>query len=68
MDEQTMDKIFQNFFSTKGTRGTGIGLMMSQKIVELHGGVIEVESEKGVGSTFTIRIPENREKATSISS
>lgn len=57
MDEEVSNKIFQNFFSTKGTHGTGIGLMMSKKIVDQHGGIIEVKSKKGKGSTFIVRLP-----------
>ena len=50
-------KIFQSFFSTKGTEGTGIGLMLTQKIIDEHKGEITAESKVGVGSTFVIRIP-----------
>jgi signal transduction histidine kinase len=57
MDASTRNKIFQGFFSTKGTSGTGIGLMMTKKIVEQHGGEIEVLSDVGSGSTFIIRLP-----------
>jgi len=57
MDDETQGKIFQSFFSTKGTRGTGIGLMLTQKIVNQHCGRIEVSSHKGAGSTFTIKLP-----------
>ena len=58
MDEEIMGKIFQGFFSTKGTKGTGIGLMITKKIVGGHKGVIEVKSKKGAGSKFIIRLPE----------
>lgn len=61
MDEEVQNRIFQSFFSTKGTHGTGIGLMMTKKIVDRHGGEITVESKKGIGSTFTIRLPDNAE-------
>lgn len=57
MDEEIREKIFRSFFSTKGTRGTGLGLMITQKVVHEHGGEISVESEKGRGSKFTIRLP-----------
>ena len=57
MDAATVNKIFQGFFSTKGTMGSGIGLMMSKKIVDRHNGLIEVKSKQGVGSTFIIRLP-----------
>ncbi len=57
MEEEVRQKLFQSFFSTKGTRGTGIGLMMTRKIIAQHKGLIEVESRKGVGSKFIIRLP-----------
>ena len=57
MNKEIQDKIFQSFFSTKGTRGTGIGLMMTKKIVDQHQGVIEVTSQKGAGSTVVIKLP-----------
>jgi signal transduction histidine kinase len=57
MDEALRSKLFQGFWSTKGSRGTGIGLMLTRKIVEAHEGEIQVVSEKGKGSTFTIRLP-----------
>jgi signal transduction histidine kinase len=69
MDEDVKDKIFRSFFSTKGTRGTGLGLMITQKIVREHRGDIKVESEKGRGTRFVIKLashPEqNRNKADS---
>ena len=57
MDEEVLGKIFQGFFSTKGTMGSGIGLMMSKKIVDRHTGQIEVRSQIGAGTTFVIRLP-----------
>lgn len=57
MPEDVQSKIFHNFFSTKGTSGTGIGLMMTQKIVDQHQGRIELTSQKDAGSTFLIRLP-----------
>ncbi|MGD8264352.1 MAG: response regulator [Desulfobacterales bacterium] len=57
MDKSIQDKLFQSFFSTKGTLGTGIGLMMTKKIVDQHQGSIDVTSQKGLGSTFCIRLP-----------
>jgi len=61
MDEETKNKIFQRFFSTKGSRGTGLGLMITKKIIDEHQGVIEFESEKGKGTSFVIRLPEKNQ-------
>ena len=57
MDRETREKIFSLFFSSKGLKGTGLGLFISNKIVDKHGGTIEVESEAGRGTTFVVRIP-----------
>jgi PAS domain S-box-containing protein len=57
MDEQTRKKVFSNFFTTKGENGTGIGLLMTKKLVQQHGGNINLESTLGEGTTFTIRLP-----------
>ena len=52
-----VDKIFEVFASTKGSRGTGLGLPVSQKIIREHGGSIRIASEVGKGSTFTVELP-----------
>jgi PAS domain S-box-containing protein len=57
MDRETREKIFSLFFSSKGLKGTGLGLFISNKIVDRHGGTIKVESEPGRGSRFLIRLP-----------
>jgi len=57
MNAEVKKKIFQSFFSTKGTDGTGIGLMITKKIIDDHEGEIIAESKVGEGSTFVIRIP-----------
>ena len=57
MGEETQSKLFAEFFSTKGTRGTGLGLLVTQKIVNEHGGTMDVVSQLGKGTTFTIRLP-----------
>ncbi|MEE8392025.1 MAG: ATP-binding protein, partial [Anaerolineae bacterium] len=53
---ENMARIFEPLFSTK-VHGTGLGLPICQRIVEAHGGSIEVESQVGAGSTFTVRLP-----------
>ncbi|MBW1888842.1 MAG: response regulator [Deltaproteobacteria bacterium] len=58
MDEETRAKIFKSFFSTKGTRGTGLGLMITKKIIDEHRGEITLESERGKGTKFVIKLPE----------
>jgi signal transduction histidine kinase len=50
-------EIFRPFVSTKGSRGTGLGLAVSRKILREHGGDIVLRSEVGVGSTFALRLP-----------
>lgn len=56
--DHIMDKIFQPFFTTKPTgQGTGLGLSLSYDIVKAHGGTLEVQSETGKGTRFTITLP-----------
>ena len=59
MDAATQDQIFQRFFTTKGSQGTGLGLMITKKIIDEHGGRISFESERGKGTTFTVQLPVN---------
>tara|TARA_R110002110_G_scaffold376568_2_gene586675 strand:+ start:184325 stop:186643 length:2319 start_codon:yes stop_codon:yes gene_type:complete len=54
-------RLFRRFFrasTSEGIPGTGIGLNLVQELLEMHGGAISVESDVGVGSTFTVRLPE----------
>jgi two-component system NtrC family sensor kinase len=55
--QDVKQRIFEPFFSTKKDKGTGLGLSISYRIVQDHGGRIEVESEEGKGTTFIIRLP-----------
>jgi len=54
--ESVQDKIFQPFFSTK-EEGTGLGLSIATRIIEEHGGRLELESKKNQGTTFIITLP-----------
>ncbi|MEX2168901.1 MAG: ATP-binding protein [Pirellulales bacterium] len=57
IEKDDLQKIFTVFVSKKGGRGTGLGLPVSQKIMQEHGGRIRVTSEPGQGSTFTLEFP-----------
>jgi signal transduction histidine kinase len=58
MSEETLRHIFEPFFSTKREgKGTGLGLWVSQGIVQQHGGQMKVRSRTGRGTTFTIALP-----------
>ena len=56
MDQEAVNKIFEPYFSTKAT-GTGLGLTIAKRNVELNGGTVAVRSERGVGTTVTIALP-----------
>jgi two-component system NtrC family sensor kinase len=56
---ENINKIFEPFYSTKGQRGTGLGLSVIWGILDNHSGTINVQSEIGIGTTFTVRLPQN---------
>jgi signal transduction histidine kinase len=56
MDQEALRRLFEPYFSTKAS-GTGLGLTIAKRNVELNGGTIRVESERGVGTTVTMTIP-----------
>ena len=57
MDRETREKALSLFFSSKGAGGTGLGLFIANKIAQAHAGSIEIESEEGKGSRFTVALP-----------
>lgn len=60
--EEDKKRLFEPFFSTKEVgKGTGLGLAISYSIIQKHNGVIEVHSELGKGSTFTVKLPVTKE-------
>jgi signal transduction histidine kinase len=57
MSEEVRKHILTAFYTTKGSKGTGLGLLITQKIVQEQGGVLSVDSQAGKGSVFTILLP-----------
>jgi len=62
--EELNNKVFEDFFSSKGTEGTGIGLLVVQKVAEEHGGSVSFESKPGKGTKFTVTLPSTRAHST----
>jgi signal transduction histidine kinase len=60
IDYEIKHQVFTNFFTTKGQGGTGLGLLLTRKITQEHGGKIALESTPGEGSLFKLVFPRNR--------
>ena len=57
MDDSVKKQLFTSFFSTKGSRGTGLGLLVTQKLIQAHQGSLALESTPGRGTIFTFWLP-----------
>ena len=66
MDKKTQLQLFNPMFSSKGGKGTGLGLLVTGKLIEEHNGVIETQTSPGDGSTFTIKLPYEQSNAMDI--
>ncbi|MBK5102377.1 MAG: HAMP domain-containing histidine kinase, partial [Desulfobacteraceae bacterium] len=62
MAKEVQEKLFQRFFTTKGSKGSGFGLLVTRKIIQEQGGDITFKSEPGIGTTFTIYLPDRGSK------
>lgn len=60
IDNETREKMFTLFFSSKGSQGTGLGLFIAHHVISQHGGNIQVDSVPGKGTYFKIRLPLRR--------
>jgi PAS domain S-box-containing protein len=63
MPEEVKRRVFEPYYTTKGERGSGLGLSVAYGIITRHGGSIEVQSQLGRGSAFTLWLPVRRERA-----
>jgi signal transduction histidine kinase len=62
MTAEEMEKLFTKFFradapEVRNVKGTGLGLVITRSLVEMHNGLVQVQSDEGVGSTFSFLIP-----------
>ena len=57
MTQEVQEKLFERFFTTKGSKGSGFGLLVTRKIIDEQGGNITFKSDPGKGSTFSIHLP-----------
>jgi signal transduction histidine kinase len=60
MDDETQQKVFRPFYTSKAN-GTGLGLAISRKLVDAHGGTIEIDSSPGKGCEFVLTFPKLEE-------
>ncbi|MFH2059531.1 MAG: response regulator [Pseudomonadota bacterium] len=67
MDDEIQKQLFDPMFSTKGGKGTGLGLLVTKKLIEEHKGKIDVETSFGQGSKFTVKLPFENKKGVVIS-
>jgi len=64
MDARTQERVFDPFFTTKAAgQGMGLGLAAAYGIIRNHGGIMDVSSENGKGSTFNIYLPASKQSA-----
>jgi histidine kinase len=61
IDRDVKEHVFEDFFTSKGGKGTGLGLMVTQKILREHGGNITFRSRPGQGTTFVAKFPRREE-------
>ncbi|MCJ7526391.1 MAG: ATP-binding protein, partial [Candidatus Aminicenantes bacterium] len=59
IDARIINKIFEPYFTTKGEKGTGLGLTTVKEIIEENSGWIEIDVKKGDGTTFILFLPEH---------
>jgi signal transduction histidine kinase len=59
MDGQTLNQLFNPFFTTKGEEGTGLGLWVSKGILDKHEALIQVRSKPAIGTVFRMFFPVN---------
>ncbi|MBF0573244.1 MAG: PAS domain-containing protein [Desulfamplus sp.] len=60
MDQETREKMFTLFFTSKGSQGTGLGLFIANHVIQQHGGQIKVESTLGEGTCFEVCLPRKK--------
>ena len=60
MSREARERCFEPFFSTKGEKGTGLGLAMVHGMVRRHNGIVEVKTGEGAGTSIILRFPEKK--------